>query len=97
MTITLSSDQESFVNKQLEAGRFHSVIEVIDSALHALEQTSSVVLRSSPEVEESIAMDHPPPKNLAKKNFAQFLCESPLRGSGLNLETQKEYPRAVEL
>ena len=52
MTITLNSDQESFVNKQLEAGRFHSVIEVIDSALHALEQTSSVVLKNSPEVEE---------------------------------------------
>ena len=72
MTITLSSDQESFVNKQLEAGRFHSVIEVIDSALHALEQTSSVVLKNSSEVEESIAMDHSPQKTWPKRTLLNF-------------------------
>jgi hypothetical protein len=32
-----------------------------------------------------------------KKNLAQFLMESPLSGSGLNLERQKDYPRQVDL
>jgi len=32
-----------------------------------------------------------------KKNFTQFLLESPLRNSGLNLERQVDYPRPAEL
>jgi hypothetical protein len=32
-----------------------------------------------------------------KKNLAQFLLESPLRGSGLKLERQKDYPRSLDL
>jgi Arc/MetJ-type ribon-helix-helix transcriptional regulator len=40
--------------------------------------------------------DPPAPRRL-RKNFAQFLMESPLRGSGLNLERQKDYPRPIEL
>jgi Arc/MetJ-type ribon-helix-helix transcriptional regulator len=32
-----------------------------------------------------------------RKNFAQFLRESPLMGSGLSLEREKEYPRIVPL
>ena len=41
---------------------------------------------------------HPPePAQKPKKNFAQFLMESPLPGSGLNLERQKDYPRPVDL
>ena len=32
-----------------------------------------------------------------KKNFAQFLMESPLPGSGLKLERQKDYPRPIDL
>jgi Arc/MetJ-type ribon-helix-helix transcriptional regulator len=32
-----------------------------------------------------------------RKNFAQFLRESPLPGSGLSLEREEEYPRIVPL
>jgi hypothetical protein len=32
-----------------------------------------------------------------KQNLAQFLLESPLRGSGLKLERQKDYPRPTDL
>ncbi len=32
-----------------------------------------------------------------RKNFAQFLRESPLMGSGFSMEREKEYPRIVPL
>jgi hypothetical protein len=32
-----------------------------------------------------------------KKRLGQFLLESPLRGSGLIVERQQDYPRPVEL
>lgn len=32
-----------------------------------------------------------------KKNFARFLMESPLPGSGLELRRQKDYPSPIEL
>ena len=32
-----------------------------------------------------------------KKNFAEFLLESPLRGSGLKLERHRDYHRPAEL
>ena len=47
-------------------------------------------LKSSP-ISEQAAPRKP------KKNLAEFLLESPLRGSGLKLERQKDYPRPVDL
>jgi SOS response regulatory protein OraA/RecX len=38
-----------------------------------------------------------PPANKGKKNLAQFLLDSPLTGSGLELQRAKDYPRDVEL
>lgn len=38
-----------------------------------------------------------PVKYLGKKNLAQFLLDSPLPGSGLRVERQKDTPRPVEL
>ena len=37
------------------------------------------------------------PMGTPKKNFAQFLLESPLPGSGLKLERRKDYPLPIEL
>jgi len=34
---------------------------------------------------------------LPRKNLAQFLMESPLAGSGLDLERQQDYGRPVDL
>jgi hypothetical protein len=39
---------------------------------------------------------HPAPKK-PRKNFAQFLLESPLAGSGLDLERDKDTGRDIEL
>lgn len=39
---------------------------------------------------------HPAPKK-PRQNFAQFLMESPLAGSGLNFERDKDSGRDVEL
>ena len=47
-------------------------------------------LKSSP-ISERAAPRNP------KKNLAEFLLESPLRGSGLKLERQKDYPRPLDL
>ena len=33
----------------------------------------------------------------AKKNLAQFLLESPLPGSGLKIERQRDYPEPIDL
>ena len=32
-----------------------------------------------------------------RASFAQFLLESPLRGSGLKLERRKDYPQPIDL
>ncbi|MBI3472824.1 MAG: hypothetical protein HY013_15820 [Candidatus Solibacter usitatus] len=56
--------------------------DVEDVLMHAL--------KSSPPDE------HAQPSK-AKENLAQFLLESPLRGSGLKLERQKDYPRPRDL
>jgi hypothetical protein len=32
-----------------------------------------------------------------KQNLAQFLLDSPLRGSGLRLERRRDYPRPLDL
>ena len=47
-------------------------------------------LKSAP-ISERVAPRNP------KKNLAEFLLESPLRGSGLKLERQKDYPRPLDL
>jgi hypothetical protein len=55
--------------------------DVEDVLLHAL--------KSFPSTE-------PAPRE-PKMNLAQFLLDSPLRGSGLKLERKKDYPRTVDL
>ena len=47
-------------------------------------------LKSASESEKPVS--HKP-----KKNLAQFLLESPLRGSGLKLERQRDYPEQLDL
>lgn len=32
-----------------------------------------------------------------KQNFNEFMLNSPLRGSGINLERVKDYPREIDL
>jgi hypothetical protein len=46
---------------------------------------------------KSAPLSERPGTHKPKKNLAQFLLESPLHGSGLKLERQKDYPRQVDL
>jgi Arc/MetJ-type ribon-helix-helix transcriptional regulator len=82
LTIELKPEQERIIQEQIRSGHFRSAEEVLDYALAALREKNSF---SKPE-----------PKK-PRKNFAQFLMESPLSGSGLDLERDKDQGRDIEL
>ena len=58
-------------------------------AFRSVEDVLMQALKSLPPAE------HSKPRQ-PKKNFADFLMSSPLRGSGLILERTKDYPRPVK-
>ena len=59
-------------------------------AFQDVEDVLMQALRPSPSSEQTA-----PRKS--KKNFAQFLLDYPLRGSGLKLERQRDYPQPLDL
>lgn len=78
----LNPEIERWVREEIQRGHFHSGEEAIEHAVSAL--------RAKSQIEQ-------PPVRKPKKNFAQFLLDSPLPGSGLKLERQKDYPRPIDL
>ncbi len=82
MTIQLKPEQERIIEEEIRNGHFHSVEEVLDHALAALREKSS-----------SLGSESRRPR----KNFAQFLMESPLAGSGLDLARDNDPERDIEL
>ena len=82
MTIELKPEQERIIQEEIRNGNFRNADEVLDHALAALREKSSC-LKSE--------LKKP------RKNFAQFLMESPLAGSGLYLERDKNLGRDIEL
>jgi Arc/MetJ-type ribon-helix-helix transcriptional regulator len=84
MTVDLKPEQERIIQEQLASGHFQDVDDLLTQALDALREKS--------QNQKSIA-----PADKPRKNFAQFLLESPLPGSGLKLERQRDYPRPVNL
>lgn len=82
MTIELKPDQERIIQEEIRKGHFRSADEVLDYALAALR-------------EKSLSLESEPKK--ARKNLAQFLMESPLAGSGLDLERDKDQGHDIEL
>jgi Arc/MetJ-type ribon-helix-helix transcriptional regulator len=82
MTIELKPEQERIIQEEIRRGHFHSAEEVLDHALAALRDKNS--------------FSQPEPKK-PRKNFAQFLMESPLAGSGLDLARDKDQGRDIEL
>jgi len=82
MTIELKPEQERIIQEEIRRGRFRNVDAVLDDALAALREKSAL-------------LDYGPRK--PRKNFAQFLMESPLAGSGLDLERDKDPSRDIEL
>ena len=82
MTVELKPETEQLVQEEIKSGHFHTVDELIVQGVHAWREIHQV---------GQAATRRP------KKNFAQFLLDSPLPGSGLKLERQKDYPRPIDL
>jgi Arc/MetJ-type ribon-helix-helix transcriptional regulator len=82
MTIELKPEQERIIQEEIRSGHFRNADEVLDHALAALREKNSS-LKSEPKQ--------------PRKNFAQFLMESPLAGSGLNLERDNDHGYDIEL
>lgn len=78
----LKPETVQLVQEELRSGHAQTVDEIIVYGVHALREKSRLALA--------------PPRK-PRKNLADFLLESPLRGSGLRLERQKDYPRPVDL
>jgi putative addiction module CopG family antidote len=85
MTIEIKPETEQLVREEISSGNFSSVDELIVRGIRALRENDQQI--------EAVAASPRQPK----KNFAQFLLESPLSGSGLHLERQKDYPGPVQL
>ena len=81
MTVELKPETERLVQEEIKSGHFHTVDELIVQGVHAWREKHQV---------GGVARK-------PKKNFAQFLLDSPLPGSGLKLERQKDYPRPINL
>jgi Arc/MetJ-type ribon-helix-helix transcriptional regulator len=81
MMVELKPETERLVQEEIKSGHFHTVDELIVEGVHAWREKHQV----------GGAAREP------KKNFAQFLLDSPLPGSGLKLERQKHYPRPINL
>jgi len=74
MTIQLKPEQERIIQEEIQSGHFRSADEVLDYALAALREKNLPLSETKKP----------------RKNFAQFLMESPLAGSGLDLERDKD-------
>jgi len=85
MIIEIKPETEQLVREEISRGHFSSVDELIVRSIRALREN-----------DENIEAAAPSPRQ-PKKNFAQFLLESPLPGSGLRLERQKDYPGPVKV
>jgi Arc/MetJ-type ribon-helix-helix transcriptional regulator len=82
VTVELKPETERLVQEEIQRGHFHSVDELIVETVYAW--------REKHQMEQTTV--HKP-----KKTFAQFLLDSPLPGSGLKLERQKDCPRPIDL
>jgi Arc/MetJ-type ribon-helix-helix transcriptional regulator len=82
MTIELKPEQERIIREEITNGHFRNADEVLDHALAAL-------------LEKNCSLKSEPKK--PRKNLAQFLLESPLAGSGLEFERDKDRGRDIEL
>jgi hypothetical protein len=80
-------------------GRTTMTIEIHKPELEALilERMRNGTFKDVEDVLIQALKSSPPSASKPKKNLAQFLLESPLPGSGLKLERQKDDPRPLDL
>ena len=81
MTIHLKPEQERIIQEEIRSGHFRSADDVLDHALAALREKE----------QRAQSADKP------DKNLIDVLTAPPFAGSELNLERQKDYPRALNL
>jgi hypothetical protein len=82
MTIEIRRPElERLVQEEILSGHFQNVDDLLTEALQALREKNAPLAAASGP----------------RKNLAQFLMESPLAGSDLDLERQEDYGRPVDL
>jgi len=80
--IELKPETERLVEEEIRSGHFHSVDELIVEGVNAWRE------KQQPQPAE------PPKRNLT---LSEFFMESPLAGSELNLERDKDPGRTIDL
>ena len=79
----LKPETEQLVQEEIRNGHFHSVDELIMQGLNAWHEKH--------QAEPTNARPKP------RKRLYELLTQPPFAGSELNLETEKDYPRPVDL
>jgi putative addiction module CopG family antidote len=80
MTIELKPEQERFIEEEIRSGHFRSPDEVLDHALAALREKDAKA---------------EPTRNPRKQTLSEFLMNSPLAGSELDLERDRDPGRII--
>ena len=80
--LELKPETERLVQEEIKSGHFHTVDELIVQSVQAWREKHQM---------------EPLTSQTTKKDFAQFLLDSPLPGSGLKIERQKDFPRPIDL
>ena len=83
MSIELKPETERLVREEIHNGNFHSVDELIVEGVHAWREKHQT--------------EPPAERPRRKQTLSEFLMESPLAGSELNLERDKDPGRTIQL
>jgi len=83
MSIELKPETERLVQEEMRNGNFHSVDELIVEGVQAWREKHQT--------------DPPAERQSRKQTLSEFLMESPLAGSELNLERDKDPGRTIQL
>jgi Arc/MetJ-type ribon-helix-helix transcriptional regulator len=82
MSIELNPETERLVQEEIRDGNFHSVDELIVEGVHAWREKQHA--------------KRPAQRQRRKQTLSEFLMESPLAGSELNLERDKDPGRTIQ-
>lgn len=83
MSIELKPETERLVQEEIRNGNFHSVDELIVEGVHAWREKQQT--------------EPPAERQRRKQTLSEFLMESPLAGSELILERDKDPGRTIQL
>jgi len=86
MTVELKPETERLVQEEIRSGHIHSIDELIVYGVRALREKHYGHQPTAPVFARK-----------PRKNLADFLLESPLAGSEIDLERQTDYGRPVDL